>query len=94
MVGCSRWSIVEWTYEGGLKCLQSRCQREPVRYQWDAYDGVQDEWMLSINLGGTAEVYSGFCPMYGTEAFCVIILVKRLRGEQAKLEKGRKHLTS
>lgn len=48
---------------------QSRCQREPVRYQWGAYDSMQEEWMHCINLGGTAEVYYGFCPLSGTEAF-------------------------
>lgn len=69
MVECSKYSIVEWAYEGGLKWKQSRCQRDPVRYQWDAYDCVYEEWMLSINLGGTAEVNSGFCPMCGAEAF-------------------------
>lgn len=56
MVGISKWSIVEWTYEGGLKCYQSRCQREPVRYQKGTHDSVFGEWMQCINLGGTAEV--------------------------------------
>ena len=56
MVENSRWSIVEWAYEGGLKGVLSRCQREPVRYQWGAYDSMQREWMHCINLGGTAEV--------------------------------------
>lgn len=51
---------------------QSRCQREPVRYQWGAYDSMQEEWMQCINLGGTAEVYYGFCPLLGAEAFCII----------------------
>lgn len=43
--------------------LQSRCQREPVRYQWDVYVSIQEEWMQCINLGGTAEVvYKAFVP--------------------------------
>ncbi len=65
MVGISRWSIVEWTYEGGLKggVTLSIGQREPVRYQWGTYDSMFGKWMLYINLGGTAEVrFIGFCP--------------------------------
>ena len=74
MVEISRRSIVEWTYEGGLKgiSVSSRCQREPVRYQWGTYDSMLDEWMQRINLGGTAEVeFISFCPLLGTEAFFV-----------------------
>lgn len=72
MVGISRRSIVEWTYEGGLKCMmmQSRCQREPARYQWGTYDSMFGEWMYYINLGGTAEVeFISFCPLSGAEVF-------------------------
>ncbi len=49
---------------------QSRCQREPVRYQWGAYDGMQEEWMQCINLGGTAEVrIQSFCPLWDGSFF-------------------------
>ena len=28
-----------------------------VRYQWGAYDGMQNEWtVITVNLGGIAEV--------------------------------------
>lgn len=52
MVRISRRSIVEWTYEGDLKCsMQSRCQREPVRYQWGTYDSMLNEWMQMHQFG-------------------------------------------
>ncbi len=54
--------------------FQSRCQREPVRYQWGAYDSMYKEWMHSINLGGTAEVYYGFCPCMGQKPFFMLAL--------------------
>lgn len=49
--------------------------------------------MLGINLGGTAEVSSGFCPIWDGGLFCCIKPVKRLSSEQAKLEKMLNHLT-
>ena len=43
--------------------------------------------MLGINMGGTAEVNSGFCPRRDGGLFCCIKPVKWLSNEQAKLEK-------
>lgn len=65
--------------------FQSRCQREPVRYQWGTYDSMYEEWMHSINLGGTAEVYYGFCPCMGQKPFFMLALRLARHGfEQSK----------
>jgi hypothetical protein len=65
--------------------FQSRCQREPVRYQWGTYDSMYEEWMHSINLGGTAEVYYGFCPCMGQKPFFMLALRLTRHGfEQSK----------
>lgn len=35
---------------------------------------MYEEWMHSINLGGTAEVYYGFCPCMGQKPFFMLAL--------------------
>ena len=69
--------------------LQSRCQREPVRYQWGTYDSMLNEWMQSINLGGTAEVLIlSFCPFWGQKLF-LFILSKGGRKNVSKLQRSK-----
>ena len=75
MVGISRRSIVEWTYEGGLKCI---IYRVDVNGNLSVINGEHmivcwKSGCCYINLGGTAEVeFISFCPLLGMEAFFVV----------------------
>jgi len=51
---CGYGDFSEWTCEGGPKSQESSSLREPVRYQKDAYDGMQNErsyYILIRQLG-------------------------------------------
>jgi len=52
----------------------------PVRYQWGAYDGAQDEWVINFTkLGGTAEAMA-FVPFdRGRGFFCCLLSPKIIR---------------
>jgi len=73
VVRCSKWSMVEWTYEGGLKC---EC-RVDANGNLSVISGVHmlvcmKSGCIRINLGGTAEVdYKLLSLSIGTEVFFI-----------------------
>jgi hypothetical protein len=54
---CGYKNDSEWTCEGSPKSMRVGAYGNPVRYQWGAYDGMQNErmYLSYIKPGGTAE---------------------------------------
>ena len=79
VVRCSEWSIVEWTYEGGLKCLCRVSANGSLAVIKRVHMIVcMESGCEGINLGGTAgDEYYLLSHDYGMRFFFGIIPKRR-----------------